>query len=210
MPLFLIKNIKEDCLLGLWNITETLEDFSKIVTLCDDEKQLLNTFKNDERKIEWLSVRALLKKMSGKSLKIWYTPQKKPYIENSDYNISISHSNKISGILISKRHRVGLDLEYMSHKIENIAKKFIGNNEFITSDPAKKHLHLYIHWCAKEALYKICDKQDIIFKTNIFIYPFEPKTEGTIKGRVLTKYINEEFELAYFCHDNYIIVYTIK
>lgn len=210
MPLHLLKNIGDDCLLGLWEINENLKDFMNLVELCADENELVNNFKCEDRKTEWLSVRALLKEMVGQPLKIWYTPEKKPYIENSDYNISISHSNKISGILLSKKHRVGLDLEFMSHKIENIAKKFIGDDEYITSDQEKKHLHLYIHWCAKEALYKICDKQDIIFKTNIFIKPFEPKQEGKIFGKVLTKYINEEFELTYFCHNNYIIVYTMK
>jgi len=210
MPLILKKNIDNDCILGLWEIKETLLDFSKLVNLCDDENQLVNSFKCEDRKIEWLSVRALLKELAGQPLKIWYTPERKPYIVNSNYNISISHSNKLSGILISRNHRVGIDLEFMSHKIEKIEKKFIGNNEYITIDPLKKHLHLYIHWCAKEALYKICDKQDIIFKTNIFINHFEPQYEGKIIGKVLTKNINEEFVLSYFCYDNYIIVYTMK
>lgn len=142
MPLHLLKNIGDDCLLGLWEINENLKDFMNLVELCADENELVNNFKCEDRKTEWLSVRALLKEMVGQPLKIWYTPEKS-YIENSDYNISISHSNKISGILLSKKHRVGLDLEFMSHKIENIAKKFIGDDEYITSDQ-EKNIYIYI------------------------------------------------------------------
>ena len=98
----------------------------------------------------------------------------------------------------------------MSHKISNISFKFINEQELITDDPEFSRYHLYIHWCAKEALYKICDKQDINFKENLTIFPFHPKNEGQIKGRVLNIHGIEDFNLFYSKYNNYTIVWTCK
>ena len=51
------------------------------------------------------------------------------------FSISISHSNNLTAVLISKGKRVGIDLEFMSGKISKVADKFINNKESITTDP---------------------------------------------------------------------------
>ena len=106
--------------------------------------------------------------------------------------------------------RVGIDLEYMSHKISRLADRFINETEKITDDPDLIRYHLYIHWCAKEALYKICDKKDINFKKNLRIEPFEPDDNGSIVGTVDNIYGNDTYNLNYFKMDNYIIVWCCK
>ena len=73
-----------------------------------------------------------------------------------------------------------------------------------------KKFHLYLHWCAKEALYKICDKVDINFVTNLSIEPFKPKVKGLISGTVNNSYMNEKFVLDYFTLKNYSIVWCYK
>ena len=70
--------------------------------------------------------------------------------------------------------------------------------------------HLYLHWCAKEALYKICDKVDINFVTNLNIEPFKPKQNGLMSGTVNNSYMNEKFVLNYFTLKNYSIVLCYK
>ena len=96
----------------------------------------------------------------------------------------------------------------MSHRISKIASRFINDDEFISENEYENKFHLYIHWCAKEALYKICDKQDINFKKNLTIESFKPGHKGLLYGRVNNNYINERFRLSYFTVDNYIIVWT--
>ena len=66
--------------------------------------------------------------------------------------------------------------------LASIAHKFINENDVITADEEQRKYHLYIHWCAKEALYKICDKQDINFRDNLTIEPFEPMERGVLTG----------------------------
>jgi 4'-phosphopantetheinyl transferase EntD len=126
------------------------------------------------------------------------------------FNISISHSRNLTSIFLSKTKRVGLDLEYMSHKISTLGDKFINNQEYVTNDPELKPYHYYLHWCGKEAIYKICDKQDINFKENITLFPFEPKENGIIRGRVLNIHGVEDFILSYQKIEDYAIVWTCK
>jgi hypothetical protein len=98
----------------------------------------------------------------------------------------------------------------MSSNISALAFKFINRKEKVTKEQDDRKYHLYIHWCAKEALYKICDKEGISIRNNITIEPFIVKEAGEIKGRVLTNKINESFDLYYSRYDNYAIVWTKK
>ena len=172
----ILKNeqVADDCLLGMWEIKEDFNTLFSRVKLDKDEIATLDSFKNFSRKVEWLSVRVLLNEMAGKFCKIVYNEEHKPFLSDNSYNISISHSYRLTSVLLSQKKRVGIDLEYMSHRIKNIAHKFINEEEIVSRDPAIEGLHLYIHWCAKEALYKICDKNNINFKTNLTIPPFLP------------------------------------
>ena len=70
--------------------------------------------------------------------------------------------------------------------------------------------HLYIHLCAKEALYKIIDKQDINFRDGFTIAPFAPEEHGFMKGHVINGNGNEDIELEYLQHDNYALVWCVK
>jgi len=98
----------------------------------------------------------------------------------------------------------------MSTNIGRIAFKFINRKEKITREPERRVYHLYLHWCAKEAIYKICDKEGISIKKNITIEPFDVKESGEIRGSVKTKKINDTFDLFYTRYDNYTIVWTKK
>lgn len=190
-----------------------MEDFDTLysmVDLAEVEKAKLNSFKNISRKIEWLSVRALVKTMLGKETRILYNAENKPFIRGNTHNISISHSNQLTAVLIAKDQRVGLDLEYMSGKISKVADKFLNNKERITEDPKQKKYHQYLHWCAKEALYKICDKQDINFREGLTISPFTPQEEGHMTGHVMNGNGSESFEMEYLYHDNYALVWCCK
>jgi phosphopantetheinyl transferase (holo-ACP synthase) len=98
----------------------------------------------------------------------------------------------------------------MSDKVLRIAEKFMRPEELDSVDKNQEIYHLYLHWCAKEALYKICDKVDINFVTNLKIEPFKPKEKGLIIGVVNNSYMNEKFTLNYFTHKNYAIVWCYK
>ena len=210
MPIILREKFLDDCLFGIWEIRETVDNLLSQVQLYPAEKERLLGFKSNARRVEFLSVRVLLKELTGVSGPIVYSDKRKPYLHQSEYRISISHSQTLTAIMVSKTKKIGLDLEYMSHQIEKIGHRFINDDEYITSNPLKKKYHLYIHWCAKEALYKICDKQDINFKDNLTIETFQPMEKGVIRGRVHNRARNELFVMNYFSLGNYVVVYCCK
>jgi len=207
---FLKTEILPDCHLGVWEITEDFDTLYGMVNLVAVEKTKLDSFRNISRKIEWLSVRALVKTMLGKDTRILYNAENKPFVRGNTHNISITHSNNLTAVIIAKDKRVGIDLEFMSGKISKVANKFINNRENIISDPELSKFHLYLHWCAKETLYKICDKQDINFRDGITIAPFSPDEHGYMKGQVINGNGTESFEMEYLQHDNYALVWCVK
>ncbi|MFC2090938.1 4'-phosphopantetheinyl transferase family protein, partial [Bacteroidota bacterium] len=153
---------------------------------------------------------ALIKSMKGVNARISYNAENKPFLSGVPGNISISHSRNLTAILVSYDKRVGIDLEYMSGKISRLGHKFVNQNEVITKNAKQKKFHLYLHWCAKEALYKIIDKQDVNFREGITILPFEPEDNGFMRGQISNSLGKQEFDLEYLYHENYALVWCCK
>ncbi len=202
--------LNEYSVLGVWKIEEDLPSLLSLVVLDQEEKKKYKSFRSTSRKLEFLSVRALLAELLGKEAKIVYNKNNKPFLKSGSHFISISHSHRLTAILLSTNEKVGIDLEYMSSNISAFSSKYMNRKEKITKDPEKKKYHLYVHWCAKEALYKICDKEGISIRNNITIEPFDLNDSGEIKGKVHSEKIKEGFELFYTRYDNYSIVWTKK
>jgi 4'-phosphopantetheinyl transferase len=210
VALILNEHLESECQLGIWEIQEDYESLLSRLVLLPEEMEVVENFRNYDRKLEWLSVRVLLNEMTQQDLTIIYNGNRKPYVKESTYNISISHSKDLTAILLSRKKRVGIDMEYMSPRISRIAHRFINSDEIITEESELHTFHMYIHWCAKEALYKICDKQDIQLKENITIEPFFPKPQGSLTGWVRNRLRNDLFVLEYIKIDNYVVVWSSK
>jgi len=210
MGVIVTNDLEQGCRLGIWEISETYDELLSRLSLESEEVKTLDGFRNLNRKLEWLSVRTLINEMTGKNTRIIYNEDRKPFLLENSSHISISHSHDYTSILLSRFKRVGIDLEYMSHRISGIADRFINRNERITRSPDLLRYHLYIHWCAKESLYKICDKKFINFKKNLTIKPFEPEDEGMITGTVDNVHGIDTYELFYRKMGNYILVWTCK
>jgi len=202
--------LNEFSVLGVWKIEEDINTLLEAVVLDNDDKKRYRGFSSNSRKLEFLSVRALLSEILGKDARIVYNKNNKPFLKDGSHFISISHSHKLTAILLSTNEKVGIDLEYMSSNIGAFAFKFLNRKEKITKNRQNQKYHYYLHWCAKEALYKICDKEGISISKNIIIEPFEVNDSGEIKGAVHTDKINDSFDLYYTKYDNYAIVWTKK
>jgi 4'-phosphopantetheinyl transferase len=202
--------LNKDTALGVWKIEEDIPALLEMVDLGPEDLKRYDLFRSTSRKLEFLSVRALLAEMLDRNARIVYNKNNKPFIKDGSHFISISHSNKLTAIIISKDERVGIDLEYMRVNINAFASKFVNKKEKITRRWADRTYHLYIHWCAKETIYKICDKEGINIVNDITIEPFEVHESGEIKGNVLNERIDDNFTLYYSKYDNYTIVWTKK
>lgn len=210
MGIVIEKQVNTHCKLGVWHITETYEELLSRLKLDQQDYQTMRAFLNPKRKLEWLSVRVLLYKLTQKHNKILYNVNNRPYLADASHHISISHSDEYSAILLCRNQHVGIDIEKMQPKIEHIAFKFLKEQEINQIIPAHGIYHLYLHWCAKEALYKLCDTQGMSMKQHITIEPFYPHKEGKMYGSIQYPFTEQRHQLNYFLIDNYPVVWCLK
>jgi phosphopantetheinyl transferase len=208
MPLFTAENI-DDSLLGLWEITETPKELRQMVSLTPAEEKEFRTFTNSRRQREWLATRALLQKMLEESFEICHLMDGKPVLENTPYHISISHSTEYAAVLLHKKMQTGIDIENVSRSINKVAPRFLSAEELqncLTND-GYSNIKLFMHWCAKEAIFKMIPHQGVEFSTQIQIPAFEMTgSNGSFTGLFRGIFGTEHIDLNYrFIEDNLMV-----
>ena len=207
MPL--IKKIKiETGIIGIWEISEQPKDFPNL-QLDNEELTKLNQYKQPKRKIEFLATRALLHELTGQHLIIEYLPDGKPYLKNNSKEISISHSRNVVAIILNNLP-VGIDVEEEDREIYKIATKFLSEYELDCIDKSNnKERSLVLYWCAKEAIFKVTPTQNIDFKKQIIIKPFEIFNEGIINAKLKLVAHVENIKLHYIFIKNNVLVWCV-
>jgi 4'-phosphopantetheinyl transferase len=169
MPLIKIEKINTDCNWGLWEIVESVDDLIPKVDFSLEDASEYEEIHNETKKLEWLSGKLMLKAMAencGLKYKgIFKDENGKPFLQNSNYHISISHSQKFVAAIISSTSAVGIDLEKIKPKVLNVQRKFLAPREIEVADEDLETLTKY--WCGKEALYKLQGKKGVIFSRDI-------------------------------------------
>lgn len=211
MPLFKHDYLPPEGELGLWTITEKEDFFLSKLELHPEEQAQLDKIKG-RRRTEWLASRFLVHSMSGRSTRGALLKDEfgKPHLENSYYDISISHSHDLAAA-IAAPCSVGIDIQRLVEKIERIAHKFMRTEEFDSLETATRLEHLHVYWGAKEALYKAYGRRQLDFKEHILIEPFTFNADKiSFKGKI----VKDEFEADYILHfeqlNDYILVYALE
>jgi 4'-phosphopantetheinyl transferase EntD len=209
MPLYLKKELENRNTIAVWEITETVEELTSMVDLLEDDKQKLASFRLEARKKEWLAVRVLVKKLLGKSRRIFYKESGAPYFNDIDLHIGISHTNGFAGIAVAPM-KTSLDMEKASPRIERVFQRFVNEDElsFIPSDDRINYYNLI--WCAKETLFKLLDRHDVIFKKNFNVRPVRMKPKGTVTADVSFPDVNCEVIMGYEVMPEFTLTYYIK
>ncbi len=159
--------------------------FSKIKTFLN-EKELTYYFsiKNKKRKKEWCGTRILLKDIAGEYLPVNYDKKGKPDIKQNAY-ISITHSGDYIAVIISKTKETGIDIEIINDRIIKTVHKFIPEEELNILKKNNDIDKMYLHWCAKETLFKIKGGGGYDFINDFKIETVEIKKKGKIKSAIL-------------------------
>ncbi len=215
MPLVYKKSIDKGSFFGVWDITESYMELVSELSLSDEEFKILNGFKSESRKKQWLSYRVLIKQLVNLDMffKMTYDEHGKPFLLKPDYHLSVSHSGNYSAVILSKNCFVGIDIENVHPKIKKIVSKFLNEKELKNiklserSDDLEK---IYVYWCAKEALYKLYGKKNVSLREHIHINPFSYKETGNINGEIISKQFSLHYKLQYFKINNYMLSYLIK
>jgi len=125
MPLILQENLTSGFELGLWEIQEKEIWFAEQLNLTDGEEEWLSTIQG-HRKLEWLAGRWLLHWLSGRDERgaCYKDEFGKPYLADSKFQISISHSRKMVSVVAGPRP-VGVDVQQIVSKISRLKDKFV-------------------------------------------------------------------------------------
>lgn len=211
MPLYLHEHLQSKGELGLWNIEEEEEWFLHNLLLSPLELRQLGRMKG-RRRTEWLAVRQLVHTMSGREKRGAFIKDEfgKPHLENSDYHISISHSETLAAAIASPVS-VGIDIQKIVPKITRIAHKFLRDEEraIIAAHNLIEHMHFY--WGAKEALYKAYGRRELDFREHIFIDPFHLHSpQGEMRGQVIKDEFSAEYQLYFRTIHDFVLVYALE
>jgi 4'-phosphopantetheinyl transferase len=197
MPLLHTNSVEPDGVLGIWEITEPESYFLQRMQLQPSEVKQLAQLKGMRRQ-EWLAVRFLLHTLSGRAIRGACLKDEfgKPYLENSEFQISMSHTKNAAAVIASSRP-VGIDIQQIVPKISNIAYKFMRPEEMNALNAKGRIQHLHIYWGAKECLYKAYGRKKLDFRDHLYVEPFTLKEMGTTAAWLRRDGINKKFDIHY-------------
>ncbi len=211
MPMLTVKEVGKKGKLGLWHMSESLEELLKAKKISLADEAQLTSFTHDQRKKEWLTARILVAQLSGNSeVQIRYDEHNKPSLKDSPLHISLSHSHDLLAVMIDDKP-TGIDIELVKPKIERIQHKFMSDAELRALQPEKREEQLTIYWCVKESLYKLYGKKELEFKRDLAVEPFTFSEKGIVKGKIKN---GQSYPLVYETivsgNDRYMLTYILN
>src|SRR6187549_158058 len=163
MPIFFQDRINETSRLGIWKIEEA-EHFFK-----GNVPQHRNVT-HPHKRLQHLAGRFLLQFLfpDFPYHLIQVADTRKPYLPNEEYHFSISHCGDYAAVIVSKDHRVGIDIELVTEKVERIKHKFLSAEELNNIQHTTHNTqYLTLLWSCKEAVFKWYGNGGVDFKDNI-------------------------------------------
>ncbi len=163
MPLFFQKDINSDTKLGIWTIGEDEEFFKAYVPNHRDVT-------HPHKRLQHLAGRFLLKYLFPyfPSHLIQIADTRKPFLADETFHFSISHCGDYAGAIVSRKYRVGIDIEIPTDKVKRISHKFVNEGEFRNMKPTSAEDFTQI-WSAKEAVFKWYGEGEVDFKQHILL-----------------------------------------
>ncbi len=152
--------------MGVWHIKEDESFFLQRVPLHKN-------ISHPHKRLQHLAGRMLLRELFDEFplALIQIADTRKPFLADEAYHFSISHCGDYAAAIVSKKNRVGVDIEIPHEKILGIAYKFLTPAEQqvltgLADDPVK---FFTMAWSVKEALFKWYGDGNLDFKGHLHI-----------------------------------------
>jgi len=196
-----------DGLIGVWQLTESTDELSKLITPEELLNPELKKYSYEKRRVEWLATRILIKHLIGPEFTISYKNTGKPILNHPVYkHISISHSRDFVAVFVHKELDIGLDIENTKRNYQSIEKRYLSDAELIEVNGNPKPQCIY--WCAKEAIFKLVPEEEIEFRKQIIISPFNPETEKEFEAVFIHGEKQARFKLYFDCFSDHCLVWV--
>ena len=200
MALYLKKELENEAVIGVWQITESEEELKALSATPTDEME----------EISFIQSESLLNELFEEKVYLSHHDNGKPYIENSAVNISITHTAKYVAVILHDEEDVGIDIESLDRDFSAVEAKALSEEERDDLDDDRKSEQLAIYWCAKEAIFKRVSVYNVDFAEQIEVERFRPRGEGELEATFIDKDGEEtEFELEYMTFDRHVLVWVV-
>ena len=210
MGLYLKKELDNEAVIGVWQITETEEELKELSSTPSDEMEEISFIRSESLRKQRLAVRALLNTLFDEKVYLSHHDNGKPYLENNPVNISITHTEKYVAVILHEEENVGIDIESLDRDFSAVEKKALSEDEIDDLEDEKRNEQLAIYWCAKEAVFKLLSRYNVDFAEQIEIERFRPRGEGELEATFTGKKDEEEeFDLEYITFDRHVLVWVV-
>ena len=184
MPLVYQQNINEDTKIGVWHIAEEEDFFLQRVPL-------QRNVSHPKKRLQHLAGRLILSELFDdfplELIEIADT--NKPYLADEMYHFSISHCGDYAAAIVSRKNRVGVDIEIPREKVSFIQHKFLNENEqlLLSKSSLPQYHQLTTFWSIKEALYKWYGNAQVDFREHLHIRNIKYKGDSFTADCMVSK-----------------------
>lgn len=199
MPLIQQKHNDDGSHILIFRDTENLSFFLERTKLSDEELTLINKYSVERRKKDLVITRYLIQQLIPKA-QVAYHASGKPYLKNGEAEISITHSKDLVAVIIHKDKVVGIDIEYISPRVERIKQRFLSPKELLLANSTAL---LTLYWSAKETLFKLDKNQGLEFNTQLTL---RPESKNTLKGNIRN---GEDITVHYTKNEEWVMTYAL-
>ena len=208
MPIYKTITISEGTKVLIWKIEESFSELSHGICLSDHCQSRIGGMKSEIHRKGFMSIRHLLAEVGYEDKDLFYDNFGKPHLHDGKF-ISITHSHEFTGIILSDRKKVGIDIEKRRDKILRIAHKFTPLEEYHTLANEDALIRkLTIVWCAKESLYKLYGKNGLLFLENIYVGDFNFE-DGKTTAKVEFNGSSSEYEVNFIEFEGFTAAYAL-
>ncbi|CAM4239895.1 4'-phosphopantetheinyl transferase family protein [Zobellia nedashkovskayae] len=209
MPLYKIVKVNKDTKVYIWKVTESEQELSKDIDLTQYCQNRMLGMKSEMHRRGFLSIRHLMAEAGYVDADLQYDEFGKPHLKDGN-KISITHSNHFTGIIVSTKNEVGIDVEMQREKILRIAHKFTPIEEYRTIANTDALIRkLTIVWGSKEALYKIYAQQGLSFIHHINVKDFTFDSAATTAD-ILYHGDLSTYQIRFMEFEGFTCVYALK
>lgn len=190
---------------GVWKIEESPDALFSLLENGEEYLSQLEEIHAEQRRREWLASRVLLQMLLGRPVRIAYHPNGAPYLPDSPFSISVSHTKGYAAVLIQEHPAAGIDIEYRSDRVLKIRSRFMNPEEEAALDREHEAEHLLLHWCAKETLFKMIGREEVDFLKHLHVRTFPYAEEGRFRVQETWTEAGAAYTLTYLVTPDFIL-----
>lgn len=166
--------------------------------LTPEEMLRFEQIHHPEKRLEFAASRFLRTSVFGKT-PIHYNAFGSPYLDQKGF-ISLSHTKGLVVMAHAAAFNIGVDVERVREKAVSLHSRFVHPSEMSFFDTGSAY-DMSLLWSFKETLYKLTDREGVLFAKELIVR----KEGGLFKGTIHHHHLSCEYELFYESFGQYLI-----